>query len=185
MNTYIALLRGINISGKNKIAMSELKSECEKLGLNKVSTYLNSGNIVFQSECENTEKLAEDIMSMISSCFSLDIPVCIISCSALNDILEKAPEWWDSGNKKIYDNIILPIRPTSCDDVHQALGEPSEGIDMVSDHQQAIYWSFDLDHYRKSQWWIRSASTDIKDHITIRTANTMKKVLQICQKTVA
>lgn len=44
---YIALLRGINISGKNKISMSELKKELEENGYQNVFTYLNSGNVVF------------------------------------------------------------------------------------------------------------------------------------------
>ncbi len=47
MKRYIALLRGINISGKNKIVMSELKAGFVELGYSAVSTYLNSGNVVF------------------------------------------------------------------------------------------------------------------------------------------
>ena len=47
---YMALLRGINISGKNKIAMSDLKKEFITLGYKEVITYLNSGNVVFESE---------------------------------------------------------------------------------------------------------------------------------------
>jgi len=53
---YIALLRGINISGKNKISMGELKSELDKKYKN-VSTYLNSGNVIFESEIEDKESL--------------------------------------------------------------------------------------------------------------------------------
>lgn len=47
---YIALLRGINISGKNKIAMSELKKLCEDNNYHNVKTYLNSGNVIFESD---------------------------------------------------------------------------------------------------------------------------------------
>ena len=50
---YIVLLRGINISGKNKISMNELKAGLEKIGFENVSTYLNSGNAIFQSEIDN------------------------------------------------------------------------------------------------------------------------------------
>lgn len=50
MEKYIALLRGINISGKNKISMSELKKEFEILGYENVVTYLNSGNVIFTSD---------------------------------------------------------------------------------------------------------------------------------------
>ena len=50
---YIALLRGVNLSGKNKIAMSDLKREFTTLGYKKVITYLNSGNVVFKNEIDD------------------------------------------------------------------------------------------------------------------------------------
>ena len=53
MKSYIALLRGINISGKNKIIMSELKASFVELGYSEVSTYLNSGNVVFLSDVDD------------------------------------------------------------------------------------------------------------------------------------
>ena len=56
---YIALLRGINISGKNKISMSELKLELEKNNYQNVSTYLNSGNVIFESDIDNKDSIIE------------------------------------------------------------------------------------------------------------------------------
>ena len=61
MRKYIAFLRGTNISGRNKIVMSDLKNGFEQLGFLDVSTYLNCGNVLFSSENENiTEKLKSD-----------------------------------------------------------------------------------------------------------------------------
>ena len=54
---YIALLRGINISGKNKISMSELKVELEKNKYQNVLTYLNSGNVIFESDIDDKEAI--------------------------------------------------------------------------------------------------------------------------------
>mgnify|MGYP004688284667 CR=1 FL=1 len=56
MKRYMALLRGINISGKNKVVMAELKKEFESLKFEDVKTYLNSGNAIFSSR-ENIEKI--------------------------------------------------------------------------------------------------------------------------------
>lgn len=75
MKRYIALLRGVNISGKNKVPMAELKKGFEGLGFGEVKTYLNSGNVIFSSVEENTEGLMHRIESMIKNQFSLDIPV--------------------------------------------------------------------------------------------------------------
>lgn len=75
MDKYVAFLRGINISGKNKIRMSDLKAQFEALGFTEVSTYLNSGNIVFSSE---TDKARPVIEKRIADKLGLEIPVYVI-----------------------------------------------------------------------------------------------------------
>ena len=60
MKRYIALLRGINISGKNKVPMDELK-QAEKLNYTEIKTYLNSGNVIFSSDESDTIKLTSQI----------------------------------------------------------------------------------------------------------------------------
>ena len=57
MKTYFALLRGINVGGKNKLLMRELKQVLDKIGLNQVTTYIQSGNVVFQSTHKTTVEL--------------------------------------------------------------------------------------------------------------------------------
>ena len=64
---YIALLRGINISGKNKISMPELKTALGEKGFADVKTYLNSGNVVFSDDEPDTVKLAERIRTIIEA----------------------------------------------------------------------------------------------------------------------
>ena len=93
MKRYIALLRGINISGKNKISMPELKSIFIKLGYADVITYLNSGNVLFSVNEYNEFILANSIQAMIREQFDLDIPVIVISQETLKALLSKAPDW--------------------------------------------------------------------------------------------
>lgn len=78
MKRYIALLKGINISGKNKIAMAELKEGIVDLGFDDVVTYLNSGNVIFCSDIDDKSVLSDKIKGMIKDRFDLDIPVFII-----------------------------------------------------------------------------------------------------------
>ncbi|MFV0400748.1 MAG: DUF1697 domain-containing protein [Oscillospiraceae bacterium] len=87
MERYIALLRGINVSGKNKIAMSTLKTSFAELGYTTVSTHLNSGNVIFSSDADDIAVLESTIRATIKSKFELDIPVYIISQKELKDIL--------------------------------------------------------------------------------------------------
>ena len=179
---HIALLRGINISGKNKISMPELKKLLEENNYQNVSTYLNSGNIIFECNTNNKQAIMNNIYTLIENKFLLQIPVYIMTDKELENILNNSPKWWGSSNKEIYDNLIFIIPPTKYEEVYNTIGSPKEGLEQIEEYNNCVFWSFDLNNYRKSNWWVKTASTDIKDKITIRTANTMRKILEICQK---
>ena len=179
---YIALLRGINISGKNKISMSELKAELENNKYQNVVTYLNSGNIIFESNINNKETIMKAIYKIIKNKFNLEIPVFIMTTTELEDVLNHNPDWWGTGSKEIYDNLIFIIPPTKYEEVYNAIGEPSKDIEKIEEYNNYVFWSFDLDKYKKANWWIKTASTDTKDKITIRTVNTMRKVLELSRR---
>jgi uncharacterized protein (DUF1697 family) len=90
MNTYISLLRGINVGGHKKIKMAELKSVYESLQLKNVVTYIQSGNVVFQSELdENT--LQTMIEEAIKQHFSFDVPVLILTKEQLIIVAKNLP----------------------------------------------------------------------------------------------
>lgn len=179
---YIVLLRGINISGKNKIPMSELKKVLEENQYANVSTYLNSGNVILESNIKNEEAIMKDIYEIVKAKFNLEIPIFVTNESTLESILSNSPEWWGTSNKEIYDNLIFIIPPVKFEDVYNAIGEPKENLEKIKEYNNSIFWSYDLKNYRKSNWWVKTASVDIKDKITIRTANTMKKILALCKK---
>ena len=179
---YIALLRGINISGKNKISMSELKLELEKNKYQNVSTYLNSGNVIFESNINNKEDIMKDIYKIIKNKFNLEIPIFVMTSLELEDILNNNPKWWGTENKEIYDNLIFIIPPTKYEEVYNTIGETKENLEKIQEYNNIIFWSYKLKEYRKTNWWPKTASTSISDKITIRTANTMRKVLELCNK---
>ena len=178
MGEYIAFLRGIKISGKNKIVMSELKTEFEQLGFSDVSTYLNSGNVVFASESASITEIKSVIEAMINDKFSLDIPVHVVSKEHLVDILDNAPSWWGTGNKEIYDNLIFVITEDTTDEICNMLGRPSDGLELVQVYKDVIFWTFDRKAYQKCNWWKKTAGAGIAEKLTIRTANTVKKLLE-------
>ena len=176
MGEYIAFLRGINISGKNKIGMSDLKTEFDQLGFSYVSTYLNSGNVLFSSENENISEMKRVIETMINDKFNLDIPVHVVSKQDLSDILDNAPSWWGTGNKEIYDNLIFVITEDTTDEICNMLGRPSDGLELVQVYKDVIFWTFDRKAYQKCSWWKKTAGAGIAEKLTIRTANTVKKL---------
>ena len=79
MKTHLALLRGINVSGHNMIKMDVLKSTLEKLGFQKVQTYIQSGNVFLESDEESAAKIAFVIKQEIYRVFGYDVPILVIS----------------------------------------------------------------------------------------------------------
>lgn len=179
MNRYIALLRGINISGKNKISMSELKAAFMELGYQEVVTHLNSGNVVYSAEETAETVFADEISRMIQERFGLSIPVFVISQEDLENLLEKAPDWWGTDDKEIYDNLIFVIPPACAETIAEQIGEPSTELEQVLPYANAFFWSFNLKKHAKANWWKKTASPGIGEKLTIRTANTLRKVVKL------
>lgn len=173
MKKYIAFLRGINISGKNKIDMAELKLGFESVGFTCVSTYLNSGNVSYATSKSDSKKLIED---MIRENFGLEVPVYVIELENLTEILSNAPKWWNTGGKEEYDNLIFILSLDTPEKICEMIGKPSEGIERIKIYKNVIFWTFDRKQYQKCNWWKRTASAGISDKLTIRTANTLMKV---------
>jgi uncharacterized protein (DUF1697 family) len=96
---YIALLRGINVSGQKSIRMSALQDSLTGLGLSDVRTYLQSGNVVFQAAKSNQAKLAAAIEARITRDFGHAVRVVVISARDLNRIADSNPLWPKGGGE--------------------------------------------------------------------------------------
>ncbi|MFE4896820.1 DUF1697 domain-containing protein [Peribacillus butanolivorans] len=90
MTIYIAFLRGINVGGHNKIKMQELRNLLTNMGLDKVNTYIQSGNIVFQSD-ENAEQLQHQIEQEIRNYFGFSVTVILRTVTELEQIINNCP----------------------------------------------------------------------------------------------
>ena len=104
MNTYIALLRGINVSGHKKIPMADLRSMLHKMDFKDVSTYIQSGNVVFTSDQKDTTILEKKIKEHIQDTFGFEVPVLVKSKMDLEKIILQNP-YKDAEaleNKQIY-----------------------------------------------------------------------------------
>lgn len=148
MKRYIALLRGINISGKNKIVMAELKTAFEKLGFTDVKTHFNSGNVIFSAEKSFT---SDDIKEIISESFGILTEVYVTDSEKIADILQNAPEWWGTADKDIYDNLIFVMPTATAEEISKKIGEPSEKLEKIFIYKNVIFWSFDRKKLRKGK----------------------------------
>jgi uncharacterized protein (DUF1697 family) len=90
-NTYIAILRGINVSGKNMIKMPALIKTFESLGYNKIKTYVQSGNVIFQTKPSKSKDLEKQIHDRIDKDFDTRIPVMVLNNKYISEIQENNP----------------------------------------------------------------------------------------------
>ncbi|MEI2401240.1 DUF1697 domain-containing protein, partial [Paenibacillus phytohabitans] len=91
---YIALLRGINVGGKNKIDMKLLKQTFENVGMNDVVTYINTGNIIFSDKGKSKTELSRILEEAIHNDFGLEIKVVVRSMDDVRGIIDAIPDSW-------------------------------------------------------------------------------------------
>ena len=181
MTYYVAFLRGINIGGKNIIAMKALKEAFETSGFCDVQTYINSGNVIFRTEETDEIHLIGKIEALIQVSFSLTIPVTIRSYENLIRIVQEAPEWWGTKDKSTYHNALFVIEPLTPQDVQDILGPHKEAIETMVIGDGLIYWSCDLASFNKTVG-SKLASSKANHGVTVRTANTVKKIIALVER---
>ena len=91
MITYISILRGINVSGKNIIKMDSLRQLYIDMGFKNVQTYIQSGNVIFQTIKSDTSALQEKITKKISDTFNLNVPVVVLELFEFQEIVNNNP----------------------------------------------------------------------------------------------
>ena len=178
MEKYIALLRGINVGGKNKIPMQELKKTFEDCGYKDVITYINSGNVIFSSDNEEKEEIKRICESAIADQFCFDIAVTILSAEELSAALRNAPDWWDNDEQSKH-NAIFIIPPATAAEIINEVGTGKTEYEQVNYYGQVIFWSAPIKTFSKTKW-SKIVGKSAYNSVTIRNANTAKKLLQLC-----
>jgi len=176
-NQYLALLRGINVGGNNIIKMADLKSIFESLAFTDVSTYIQSGNVLFKSVEKDQTELTNIIIKALSEKFNYKSTIVIISQKQLKNIVEKAPYGFgkDTDNFK-YDVIFLKesIVPT---EVMKNI-YLKDGVDSAFAGKQVLYFSRLISKASQSHLTKIITIPEYKN-MTIRNWNTTTKLLAL------
>ncbi len=172
---YVALLRGINVGGNSLVKMSDLKKAFENLGFENVSTYINSGNVIFDSD-DSLTKINEKIDRKLSKIFNFDLTTVVISKKSLEKTTENIPaEWKKSKDLRCY--IAFVKEPISEQEVLSKI-RLKDGVDSVATYRGVLYMTTKLSGITKSGF-SKLARQKIYKHITIRNYNTVKKLLEL------
>ena len=178
MSKYVALFRGINVGGKNKVSMSVLKAAFEAAGFAEIRTYINSGNVVFRAEGEDAMTLQQMCRQIIVDTFGLDILTAVFSAEEYAEALNHAPDWWGN-NAESKHNAIFVIKPVLTAEVIEEVGETKPGYEQVESYGQVIFWSAPIKTFSQTRWSQVVSARTLYNSITIRNANTAKKLLHL------
>jgi len=177
---YIALLRGVNVGGKNKLPMDKLKTALIAGGFMDVSTYIQSGNVFFSRDETEPEALQAEIRAAIETNFGFAVPVCVISAHELAEAVGHAPEWWGRDEEAKH-NAIFVIAPVSVEDIYAELGELKPEYEKAANFGRVIFWSAPVATYSRTRL-SRVVGTKAYAAITIRNANTTRKLCELAKQ---
>jgi len=180
MTKYIALLRGINVGGKNIIKMADLKTAFAQQGFQNVITYINSGNVLFTSDLKETT-VRSACERLISETFSISIPVNIISAADLNDALSHAPDWWGSATDSRHDAFFV-IPPMTAEQVVTRIGQIKEEYESLAYYGRVIFWSAPMATFSRTRVSKITQDKAMYNAITVRNANTAVKLAELAGK---
>lgn len=181
MNSYVILMRGINVGGKNKIPMAELKLYLEEQGFENVVTYIQSGNVVLRSDLD-AEALSAEIEDMLPRKFKLDssiIRVVALEYKTFKKIVTQAPKEFGNDNASYRYNVIFLINSSPSKAMEQI--DARQGVDDVWQGDKAIYFRNSIPNASKSRL-SRITQQPIYQSITIRNWNTTTKLLKLLEE---
>jgi len=176
---YLALLRGINVGGKNIIKMTDLKAIFEAMGFSNVITYIQSGNILFQSDEKNKALLTTRIEKGLSKQFDFQARVVVISHKELAAIVRDAPDGFGKDDKKFRYDVISLKEPLTPKEAMKSVSV-REGVDTAHACKQALYFSRLIS--RASQSYLsKIIGMPVYQNMTIRNWNTTTKLLALME----
>lgn len=178
MKSYVVLLRGINVGGKNKVPMAELKACLEKLGFANVMTYIASGNVIVSTDKPPTEvqALIEDILPKTFALDSELIKVLVLSREQLKSIIDNKPAGFGEQPELYYSDAIFLMGIDTAEAMQ--VFDPREGVDKVWAGNSVIY-SQRLGAERTKSRLGKIIGTSIYKSMTIRSWNTTTKLLRL------
>ncbi len=178
MNTYVVLLRGINVGGKNTVPMGGLRQCLEDQGFSNVSTYIASGNVILRSD-KNAHDVKAQIEAVLPENFQLTdgvIKVLVLTYKEFEAIVDSKPKGFGEQPEKYHSDVIFLMGIDSAQ-VMPAFS-PRDGVDQVWAGNGVIY-SQRLSSQRTKSRLNKIMETPYYQSMTIRNWNTTTKLLEI------
>jgi uncharacterized protein (DUF1697 family) len=179
VSIFVALLRGVNVGGNNMISMKSLKGSFEAMGFKEVTTYINSGNIVFKSKEADARKLESKIEKMLSKEYQLDSKVVLRSLPEMEKLVKNLPRSWGEDNGWRY-NVIFLRHTIDSEEILAELPAKTD-IEEIVYRPGTLLWSAQATEFNRTNM-AKLASRKIYRDMTVRNLNTTKKLYELMKK---
>lgn len=177
MTRYALLVRGINVGGKNKVVMAELRQELTELGLEKVESYINSGNIFFTSTAPRAQ-LVEKLETFFESYYPFIQSFSLLSQEDYEEELEKLPAWWNEDLAR--KDVLFYTEGLDVEQVIEKVGSLELKDEVVHFGRLGIFWGkFSEESYYATAYHKYLLKMPFYRNITIRNAKTFDKIGQM------
>ena len=171
---YVALLRGINVGGNNKVVMSELREQIEAAGFGHVRTYINSGNLLFEAEAPR-EDVAQRVEDLLASRYDFPIRLALLTGQDYLAQLDELPDWWHGEVARR--DALFYTRGLDRDLVRERIEAMELGDEAVHFGEHAVFWGkFDEKSFLKTAYHKRLLREDFYRQVTIRSGSTVEKI---------
>ncbi|MGH8927687.1 MAG: DUF1697 domain-containing protein [Acidimicrobiia bacterium] len=175
---YVALLRGINVGGKNKVEMPPLRAAFEGAGMTDVTTYINSGNVVFRQGRRKPPRIVKELEEAIENDLGLEIKVLIRDLPSMRKVVKALPAAWTNDSKMKCDVMFLWEGFDRKDVLKELRIKPE--IEDVIYVPGAVIWRIDRPNVTRSGM-VRMVGTDLYRGMTIRNCNTVRKLAELME----
>ena len=176
MTSFVALLRGINVGGKNLMGMSALAECFRAAGYGQVSTYSQSGNVLFTSQAGDGPELEQALERMLEERFDSPILVVVRSHDEIAATIAAAPA--NHGSKELRSDVFFLKHPLTAEEAYAELPELRGGVDSVAIGPGAIYFSRVAAQASKTRI-TRLMSMPLFQSMTVRSWRTTTRLLQL------
>ena len=173
---YVALLRGINVGGKNKVIMSELRAQIAAEGFGHVRTYINSGNLLFETAADaSREDVAQTVEDILARHYDFPIRLALLTAQEYLAQLEELPDWWHGEVARRV--ALFYTRGLDHDHVRERIEAMELGDEAVHFGEHAVFWGkFDEKSFLKTAYHKRLLREDFYRQVTIRSGSTVEKI---------
>lgn len=176
--TYVALLRGINVGGKNKVAMPRLKKTFEAVGVTDVTTYINSGNVIFKEPRRKPDTVSSALEKAIEKDFGFPIKVLLRDLPAIKTVIRALPDTW-SNDQKMKCDVMFLWEDVDRKGILKDLKIKPDIEDVVY-VPGALIWRVDRPAITRSGM-MKVAGSDLYKAMTIRNCNTVRKLADLME----